>query len=118
VGTWPAIRQLSLAWRAQATPDQRLLSGARARSDAVLFETMVIARDIGATQGELLALWDEAAALDPLSFHAHMARSRTALAFGDKSRARYAAEMALLAARSPDETATATVALNLTTDVR
>ena len=110
IASWPAIRQLTLAWRARATPDQRLLSAARARSDAILFAAMVGARDLGATNGELLAMWDEAAALDPSSFEAHMGRARAALALGDKARATRAAETALSAARSPADTAEASTA--------
>jgi hypothetical protein len=115
IGAWPAMRQLSLAWRARATPDQRLLAAARARSDAVLFSVMVSARDVGATNGELAALWDEAAALDPLAFEAHMGASRAALTLGDRARAASAAEMALSAARSPADRAEASAARDMAT---
>ena len=107
VGSWPQIRRLSLAWRASATPSQRLLSAARARSDAVLFSIMVTLRDGGATNGELLALWDEAAALDPRAFEAHIGASRAALAVGDHVRAATAADMALSAAGSAADRAEA-----------
>jgi hypothetical protein len=107
IGTWPAMRRLSLAWRARATPDQRLLAAARARSDAVLFSIMVSSRDAGATNGELAALWDEAAALDPLAFEAHMGASRAALALGDRAWAESAAQMALSAARTAADRAEA-----------
>lgn len=110
IGAWPAMRQLSLAWRARATPDQRLLAAARARSDAVLFSVMVSFSDVGATNGELAALWDEAAALDPLAFEAHVGASRAALALGDRARAALAADMALSAARSPADRAEANAA--------
>ena len=112
VGSWPQIRRLSLAWRARATPSQRLLSAARARSDAVLFGIMVSLRDAGATNGELLALWDEAASLDPRAFEAHMGATRAALALGDRVRAAAAADMALSAVRSPRENTEATLARN------
>ncbi len=107
VGAGPVIKALEQA-QAAAT---MAAAGARAavglRRAAQSYEIMRLRGE--ATTADVLALWDEAARLDPKDFWTQIYRARLALPLGETSKALDAANLALGVAQSPREKS---VALN------
>jgi hypothetical protein len=103
-GAWPQIEQLT---RAQAAaPGASVADQARAlRELADLRDTMRAHGE--ATTADVMALYDQAAALDPTHFKTQIARARLAHDLGDLPKARAAAEQALRIASIDQEKATA-----------
>lgn len=101
VDAWPVIEARTQA-QVRAT---MAVAGARA---AVGVRNAALAREIMRINGEatttdVLALWDQAAALDPSDFGTHIYRARLALPLGETAKALEAANLALQAARNPRE---------------
>jgi tetratricopeptide (TPR) repeat protein len=101
VGAWPVIEQLTQA-QVRAT---MAAAGARAavtvRDAAQARETMRLRGE--ATAADVLALWRQAAQLDPSDAHTHLSIAAMAYETGDLTSSRTAAEAALATA-SDDET--------------
>ena len=106
-GAWPILEALRQAKKnaiqavanAKMAPDAREAAGER-----------LVMRDHGeATTADVLALYDEAAKLDPSNFEVQIQRAELAAEFGDVNRARAAAELAVATARTDPDRAVADV---------
>ncbi len=104
LGAWPQIAALA------ATEDKA--PGATVASRAASLRQLAALRDVmrahgEATTADVLALYDQAADLDPSHFATHIARARLAHDLGDLARAKAAAEQAARVATTEGERALA-----------
>ena len=89
------LKKERLAARRQATEQaMRLDEAIEARDSARQFATAVGRGDPGRTSADVLARWDEAAALDPTDFWQHINRARLNVIIGRLEKAKEAAEEA------------------------
>ena len=103
-GAWPAIAALA----AQANAAPGLTDAAKASGITQLAALRDIMRAHGeATTADVLALYDQSAALDPSVFSVQIARCKLANDLGDLARARAAAEAALSVANTDGQQAVA-----------
>jgi len=104
VGAWPTILALSKA-QAEAAGATTAARAASARELASLRDVMRAHGE--AATADVLALYDQAAALAPNDFKLHIERARLANDLGDLPRARAAAELAVSVAVTDGERAAA-----------
>ncbi len=107
VGAWPVLEALRVAEDRAIEAASNARRAVRWRQDADLREIMRVNGE--ASTADVLALWDEAARLDPRDFWTHIYRARLALPLGQTSKALEAAQMARRVAQGPREES---VALN------
>jgi tetratricopeptide (TPR) repeat protein len=94
-----ALKKERLAARRQAAElAMRQEEASEARDSARNFAIAVGRGDPGRTSADVLARWDEAAALDPTDFWQHIERTRLNVTLGSSERAKQAAEQAMQAA--------------------
>jgi len=104
VGAWPIIQ--SLVATQLAAPDATTAS--KAASTRMLADLRKEMRAHGeATTADVLALYDQAAAIDPSNFMLHLTRAELARDLGDLTRARATAQQAVSVAKNDSERALA-----------